>query len=253
MKIISLSLLLFGLLIPTFGHTKEKLTIASVKQDLNAYHDENGKPTGLVIDLVQTGMDRMNIEVEFKILPWNRALNGTYAGTYDAVLKPFWNPERHEKLDFSREVLIREAIALYKQKGKNITFNGEWNRLKDKKFGVIQGYSYGRYFDKIQALWKLDTDEATDIAHNFTKLMNDRFDLLLGFTSYTEGSIKKFNLQDEIERLPTIVDFAEGHIAFTRARDLTVIRDAFDEQIRWMRQNGIYHQLHQKYGVEYLQ
>lgn len=253
MKLIKYLLGLSVLLVAPTTYAQDKLTIASVEQELNAYHDENRKPAGLIIDLVQTGMDRAGIQVEFKILPWKRALNGTYDGTYDALLKPFWNPERQEKMLFSKEVLIYEAIALYAQKDSDVTFDGNWHKITDRKFGVIQGYSYGRKFDKIRMLWDLDTDEATNVEHNLKKLEMGRFDILVGFTSYTEGNLKKFNLKNKIKRLPSVIDFAEGHIAFTRKRDLTHIRDAFDEQIRWMRENGVYEELHQKYGIEYLQ
>ncbi|MEH6632697.1 MAG: transporter substrate-binding domain-containing protein [Halopseudomonas aestusnigri] len=229
----------------------ETLVIASVEQEVNSFPGPDGRPTGRVIDLVRHGMERLGIEVEFKLLPWSRAINGTYEGRYDALLKPFWNPERHKHMDFSREVLLHETIVLYKRKSSPITFNGDWHSISQHKFGVIQGYSYGRIFDKLRKLWDLQTDEATNVEHNLKKLVAGRFDLLVGFQSYTEGNIKKFGLQDQVEQLPYIIDSVEAHIAFTKKKDLKDIREKFDQQIRWMRANNVYKELSKKYNVSF--
>ncbi len=229
----------------------EILVIASVEQEVNSYTGKDGEPTGRVLELVRRGMDRMGIEVEFKLLPWRRAITGTYEGKYDALLKPFWNSERHKYMDFSREILLHETIVLYKRKDRTITFNGNWNAIFQYKFGVIQGYSYGRIFDKLRAVWDLKTDESTNVEHNLKKLVAGRFDLLVGFQSYTEANIKKFNLEDQVEQLPFIIDSVESHIAFTKKKNLKVIRDQFDEQIRWMRANKVYEELSDKYGVTF--
>ncbi|KLN60252.1 hypothetical protein WH96_13815 [Kiloniella spongiae] len=229
----------------------ERLVIASVEQEVNSYFGADGQSTGMVLDLVQRGMDRMGVEVEFRLLPWKRAINGTYAGEYDALLKPFWNPERHKHMDFSREVLLHETIVLYKRTDSPITFDGNWHEIAHCSFGVIQGYSYGRIFDKLRANWGLKTDESSNVEHNLKKLVARRFDLLVGFQSYTEGNIKKFGLEDKVEQIPYIIDSVEAHIAFTKKKDLTEIRDRFDEQIRWMHTHGVYEELSAKYGVTF--
>ena len=60
----------------TVGAT-ERLVTASIEQEVNSYFGTDGQRTGMVLNLVQWGMDRMGVEVEFRLLPWKRTIKGT--------------------------------------------------------------------------------------------------------------------------------------------------------------------------------
>ena len=69
---------------------------------------KDGKPTGIVIDLVAALAARMPYPVEIRLMDWNEAQRLVLAGKADALLQINPNPDRLEIYDFSTPLLTSE-------------------------------------------------------------------------------------------------------------------------------------------------
>ena len=66
---------------------------------------DNGVPTGLVVDLVQSAARFMKRPVEIRLMNWAQAQQLVLDGKADALIQINPNPERRTLLDFSSPLL----------------------------------------------------------------------------------------------------------------------------------------------------
>ena len=69
---------------------------------------KHGKPTGIVVDLVEAMAERMHRPVEIQLMNWTKAQQLVLDGRADALLQMDPNPERLKIYDFSNPLLNTE-------------------------------------------------------------------------------------------------------------------------------------------------
>ncbi|RPH38891.1 MAG: hypothetical protein EHM86_08785, partial [Desulfobulbaceae bacterium] len=69
---------------------------------------KDGRPTGIVIDLVEALAKRMHQPVEIRLMNWTEAQKLVLEGRADALLQIDPNPERLKAYNFSEPLLITE-------------------------------------------------------------------------------------------------------------------------------------------------
>jgi len=124
----------------------EQLELAAANTWPTAY-ELDGKPAGILIDLVTEAYRRVGYTVEFKLMPWSRCLDEARTGDVDGVFSTFKLPEREAFLYFSHEVLIVQVISLFVRSNSTLHDGADLGTMKDLKVGDIKGTSYGKKFD----------------------------------------------------------------------------------------------------------
>ena len=108
---------------------------------------EHGRIDGITVRVVREVFQRMKQPFSLRLLPWSRALLYLKSGKIHGVFEVLYKREREAFADYSREVLMQETASLFVLNGKNITFDGTLDTLKNYRIGVRQDFSYGSKFD----------------------------------------------------------------------------------------------------------
>lgn len=66
-----------------------------------SYMDEDGKPAGFEVELLQAIAKTQGFSVEYRLLPWTHALEEMNNGKGDVILGIFYTDERSTRLDFT--------------------------------------------------------------------------------------------------------------------------------------------------------
>ncbi|MBS3763027.1 MAG: transporter substrate-binding domain-containing protein, partial [Planctomycetes bacterium] len=74
--------------------------------------DKNGRPTGFTVELTRAIAREMNLNVRFRLGPWEEIMRGLDNGDIDAVQGMFYTPKRDRRLDFSPHYLASHYVAL---------------------------------------------------------------------------------------------------------------------------------------------
>ena len=212
------------------------------------YIGDDGRPKGIAVDIIKEVMNSLGHTVEISVLPWPKALKMVREGEADAIFTIFKTPERETFLDYSTDVLIPQVVALYVKKESPITFNGDFNKLKDASIGVVSTISYGHKFDKMRS--KLHIEPADRLEENFQKLLSGSNDLLICNTFEADWELKRLHLEREIVMLQKEVERVPSYIAFSKKRDLKELCAKFDEKLKAMKSGGGYNAILKKYGVK---
>lgn len=212
------------------------------------YENENSEVVGGAVSVVQLIMETLGHEVSIRVYPWTRALKMVQTGEADAIFTAYKTPEREQFLDYSEEVLFPQSIYFYKHKGSRADFDGDFSKLKDLRIGVLSTINYGKQFSEYQDV--LNLDRASGLDQSFKKLIRDRVDLVPSERIVAEYTLEQLDIMDKVERLPVKLESLPSYIAFSKARQLTDLRNAFDEQLKMLKADGKYEEMLIKFSIE---
>jgi polar amino acid transport system substrate-binding protein len=208
----------------------------------------DGKPAGILVDLVTEAFHRTGHEVDISLRPWARCLEDAKTGVVDGVFSSFQLPEREKFLAFTKEVLVTQDISLFVQRDSTLKFDGDLEKLRDVRIGIIRGTSYGKKFDAALDSGVLKNVEVTvSVDSNIRKLALKRIDVLPSYRFVALDAAKKFDLQDEIRELSPTLESIPSYLAFTKVRSLAKQSDDFDIGIASMKKDGSYDRIIGKY------
>jgi len=210
-------------------------------------YTQNGEVKGIAIDIIKFIFKEMNQPITIEVITWQKAIYNIKEGHSDAIFTFYKNSEREKLLDYS-EVLIPQSISLFVRKNSPITYNGNLNELSRLKIGVVKKVSYGKLFDDAMKnnVFKRTTS-VNLVEHNFQKLFNRRVDVVPSNKYVGLYILKKLGKSDEVKELPNILETVSSHIAFSKKRKLSSLRDKFDVILRRIKTDGTYIEIIESY------
>ena len=240
MRLAALALLAFALASVRAGAAEGPLVVVTADRVPMAYV-ENGKLTGVLVELTQEAFRRAGREVEIRLLPWPRCLAETRDGTADAIVTIFKTAEREAQLAFTAEEVLRQTESLFMRKGSVFRYDGDLEALAGKKIGVVYQTSYGPRLDQALANSLFGGVETQRNMADLVKMLAyGRIDVLPGDRGRILGAAATIGLSDKIAEMPPAVETVSGYLAFTRARDMSAAAHSFDEALRSMKKDGTY-------------
>jgi polar amino acid transport system substrate-binding protein len=201
----------------------------------------DGKPTGMLVDLVTEAYRRAGRSVEIKLMPWARCLGEAKTGEVDGVFSSFKLPEREQFLAFTKEPLTTQVIAFFARRDSTQSFDGDLDKLREVKIGIIKGTSYGQRFDAAVTGGALrNVEEANSAESNLKKLAFGRVDLIPSYRYVVLDTAKQLDLLSQIKEVSPPLEAVPTYLAFTKVRDLSKPSEGFDEALASMKQDGTY-------------
>ena len=93
-------------------------------------YEDNGKITGMAIDIVAEALESQGYKIAVELLPWSRVLTSAKRGKIDGVIMIFKNKERQAYYIYSQEVLLPEIISFFKHADSPVTFDGSFESVE---------------------------------------------------------------------------------------------------------------------------
>jgi len=211
-------------------------------------YEEEGELKGFIAAIVKEVFKRIDQPINIKVYPFARALNMIHDGNADAIFTAAKNPERETFADFPKEILIDQRMSLFVSTNSTLTFDGDLNKLRQYRFGVINGYRYGNIFDDAVKNGILPNIDQTDSAEsNIKKLVVGRFDFMMSNREQALFTIKALGFSDAVRELKPEVQIIPSYLAFSRKRNLGTVREKFDSGLRKMKDDGTYERIISEY------
>ncbi len=207
---------------------------------------ENGKVTGISVDIAREMMKMTGITGEIEVVPWARAYTQaltrenvmifTMARTEEREDKFNWIGKVGEKKMYFFKLKSRKDIELKSVEAAKRYMTGVVNNDVSEMELLKRGFKHGENLDKAV------TEDV-----NVRKFFSKRVDLLLGAEEDTMYLCKKLKYSySEIQRLNVIVYDGEYYIAFSKETSEEIVekfRRAFSE----LQKNGFYSKIRDKY------
>ena len=204
---------------------------------------ENGKPSGLDVEIVQELCKRLGLEPDIRILPWKRALVYMETGRADAIFAARHTEERARFLYYPSEPLNIERTVILALKGSGIRITKP-DDLKGKAVGVVLGYVYGPEFDNCQGIKK---DAARDDKQLILKLIKKRHPLAASSDEVTAKYLcKQAGAEAEVVY---VLNETPSYIAFSKKRGEKgrAMAEKFSQMLRKLKEEGVIQKIESKY------
>jgi polar amino acid transport system substrate-binding protein len=177
---------------------------------------ENGEPAGLNFEIMKAILKDMNRDFELQHLPWKRALLTVRKDRADAVLDVSKDSKRDKYLIYPDECLSESPVIVFYIRQRPFKYAGP-ESLDGKRIGVMEGYTYGEFFDKHPNLY---VERVPSMEQNFMKLLRGRLDVVISYKEVGISTLKKMKISDRISycknpllTIPLYIGFSKDRIS----------------------------------------
>ena len=245
-------LLLIAFILSVFSSISYAKTLRLVTLEYPPYeYTENGQLKGIAVEVIKRTFKEMNQPITIEVLPWARAMRYIKDGSRDAVFTAFKNPERVRFADFSKQVLMQQAVSLFVRRDSDIEYDGDLRKLNHLSLGVVRKISYGLKLDTaIKKQFFRRVEEANEGTQNFGLLLNKRVDMVASTKYGGYHILKKLKRATDVKELPVSIQDLPSFIAFSKVRNLTKTRDEFDSALAKLKASGEYQKIIDDYFSE---
>ena len=222
--------------------------VLSAADSVPTAYIENGKPTGMLVDVIDEAFKRAGLRVEFRLMPWARCILEAKAGKVDGIFSIYLTPERQAFLRYADEVLITQVQAFFVRKDATVTFDGDLAKLSDLRIGVVNQTSYGPRVDAAlnSKLFKT-VEHSNSASSNVLSLVRDRVDMIPSYRHVVLNTAKTLGLYGDIKELAPAIEAIPSYLAFNNKQDRTRDIAAFNQSLRSMKKDGTYDAIFNKY------
>ena len=225
----------------------QTLVLAAADSIPTAYVD-NGKQSGILVDVINEVFHRAGYSVEIAIMPWARCLAEVKAGKIDGIFSVYRTRERQEFLTYADEVLITQVQAFFIRKDSTISFDGDLGKLSDLRIGIINETSYGPRLDAAlrKGVFK-NVDAADSASSNIKKLLYGRVDIIPSYRHVVLDSARTLGVVGSIKELSPAIEAVPSYLALSNKRDYGRVIEAFNQALRSMKKDGTYDAIFDRY------
>lgn len=209
------------------------------------YQMENrGSVEGFSVDVVLAVYERLGESApDIKAFPWKRAVEMVEHGRVLGIFSVNKTSEREVYMRYPDEPIV-EAPWIIWTRGKDRV--NTLSDLKDKKVGVVLGYSYTqdfwKYVETYTDLEKVHSDEV-----NFMKLNAGRVHAVAAELGNGIYLAKQLNAVNLVPNMDIMIKNDGLYLAFSRDRVSKEFVDAFTRELRLFKKTKAFEKLRQKY------
>ena len=196
--------------------------------------------SGFNIEIVKEAFRLMGHRVEASVVPIQRAILMVKEGEVDGIFSVSKNAEREAFIDYSKEMLFSQKISLWTLIDSKITFDGDWDKLKGKNFGLTRGIYYGPKFDEMLKTGAIHAEPATDASASIKMLLANRVDIFICNQVGGAYFLKREGVANKVKELQTPAHINIGYMGFSKKLNHASLRDEFDKALQKLKSNGFY-------------
>lgn len=210
---------------------------------------EKGLLTGFHVELVEAVATRLGITITWEEVPWKRALNMVETGKAEGITYIGKTEEREKWAIFEPGNILSDAVFSFlvnTDSKANMNFTGDVGAfLKDRTLLMVAGFVLPESVKETHP----ETYEAPKMSNLVDMLLAKRYEVAL---LNQEDFLNAYAGTETLEKLsflePPVSSF-ENYIAFSRAKNLQPLAEAFATEMLEFKKSQEYQELRRKYDL----
>lgn len=246
MKKFFLIITLIGAL-SNFCHADEKGIHIGISTGYPPFYffDDNEKPVGICIDVIENVARQLNIAVQFSSYPWKRMIYNGKQGNVDAIMPLFKTDEREKFLIFPENDIIMEDNSFFALASCTLTYSGDLDDIINCHIGVVENYSYGESFDKKEIPKKTVAESGDQLIQ---LVLNRRVEMGIGNTMVITYLAGKIDAVDQLQFLSPPVTESPLFIGFSKKAISPEFVARFDKALQVFKSSKDYTAIIERYS-----
>lgn len=230
-----------------FSVVVQAATITAAQDPWAPFIQKDNANPGVSVEIITEAFKTQGHTVDFKIMPWTRALNEVKSGKVDVLIATWFTSDRTAFLKYS-EPYLENSLKFIKRKGDGFEYNG-LDSLSGKTVGVIRNYGYG---DEFLAANNFKKPEANDLVANAKKLLAKRIDLTLEDELVAKSTLSGAGMNvADFEFTANALSVNPLHVTsgLANPNNAQYIED-FNKGLAEIKANGTFDKILAKYGIK---
>ena len=208
-------------------------------------YEEQGQLRGLDYEAAHIVLQRMNVDVEWQLMPWKRCLAALDQGRADGIFDIFQTAARRETMLFPSEPLSEIEFVLFHSKTRPHRFR-DLSDLDGLKVGVSAGYWYANH--AFRESDRFTREAGPNHAANMGKLQRNRLDLVINDHRAGHYLLTRLGLHETIAHHPKVVSRDRLYLGLRRNAGLEELAERFADELRRFKGEPAYAQLLARYA-----
>ena len=210
------------------------------------YYKQNGKITGVCVEVIDAVAREIGIEVVYKEFPWKRLMLSAEKGEVDAIMPLFKTEEREKYLKFNGLELASETNHFFTTDDSAVSYEGHFEELSQFRIGVVSEYSYGERFDSFEFQNKVIT---LSDKHLIEMFMYNRFDVGVGNRYVVHYYADMAGIAQNVKFLDPPIAREMLYLGFAKKGNHYSLAEKFAENLQAFKATTEYHVLVEKFGM----
>ena len=192
----------------------ESITLAA-ESSWPPYSDKNGN--GISKDIIQAAYNSVNVDVEFIVVPYARALKMTQLGQVDGAFNVTKQASTIDTFNFGNTAIFQASASFYYHNDYTMNFIST-NEIPNKtSVGVIIGYEYGDNYDANKS--RFSEIKVANQTQLIELLRKKRIDVAIMFDEVAKSKLKKMRLSLDAIKKGEINHTSDIYVAFSKLKD----------------------------------
>lgn len=227
----------------------------SVSIRADEWYPMNGTPgsdkPGFMIEIAQAALAEGGHTIDYKLMPWERALEETRKGSVDCVVGAY--EADAPDFVFPSESMGEDDTGFYVKKGNSYTHS--MDAIKTKKIGVIGGYAYDD--GEIDAYIATNASSVSiskgndALEKNIKKLDAGRIDVVLESPPVMDAKLSELGMTDNITLATTLNDPSDLYVACSPSNPKSAeYAKLLGDGVKMLRESGELAKIMARYGLQ---
>jgi len=196
---------------------------------------EDGKASGINIDIMKALFHKLNITPEFSQMPFKRSLLNLEKGSSDIMGSLQYSVTRDKYLSYIKPAYSKYHIIFYMRKGEEKQLKS-YEDLHQLKVGILRGYKNFKQFDNDQ---QINKDPTNSWKSNYLKLIAKRVDVVIDDSIEGPYRAHLFGLSDKLAIAPYSYNAGNsGFFALSRKSKFFHRQSEFEQVLQQMLDTG---------------
>lgn len=186
------------------------------------FGEEGGNATGgWSIDITKELFQRLGIETDIKVYPYERCIRQMKNGERDMLLMAKKTDERQKFLLYT-DTSVSDPQLVYYATGRTSAFEwSDWPDLKDQIIGGVRGFNYGEFHNAAKT-HNIKVELTENDLQNIKKLLAGRIDLVMLSRSTARHFLSKHpEFRGKLQAAKKPVANAEFYLALSKKGSAT--------------------------------
>lgn len=203
-----------------------------------------GKALGFDVEVIDQVFKAINVDVQFKFVPWNRVINTVKKGDAAGYFSCAYKAER-EAYSYYSDVLSTATQGIIVKRSYDVSGVRYVSDLKDIRIGSVEGYAANKYLDEAG----IKFEKVGHISNAFPMLSRDRIDGLFLSLEAAMYLASEAGLSDQLAYIPMQdIPVRKYYLCFSnQLENYKEIAARFNQKLAEFREDGTYEMIHDRY------
>lgn len=209
------------------SYSASKVTLA-VENSWPPYSDSQGN--GLSKNIIKKAYQAVNIDVDFIVVPYARALHMVKIGSVDGAFNVTKQANTERVFSFGEEPLLQAKASFYYHKNSMLDFSSAKNIPDNTIIALILGYEYGDTFQKNKHRFQEIRVATQEQVINL--IQKKRVDMAIMFDEVAKDTMTNIGLAHSAIKQGQINHQSDIYVAFNKKHETTNVIKLLDKGLR---------------------